>query len=113
MKKLIALFLAIMMIAGLAACTSTAESETAATETSKTAPPADTSAEPTAEASNGAAKTDYKIGVSIMELTAYTWYQGVIDGCNNWMADHGAEYGVNFTFAFDADQCRKHDRCRR
>ena len=36
-----------------------------------------------------------KIGVSIMELTAYTWYLGVIDGCNQWAADHpdaGFEY---------------------
>ena len=44
---------------------------------------------------------EYKIGVSIMELTAYTWYQGVIDGCNNWMADHGEEYGVDFKFDFE------------
>ena len=97
MKKLIALFLAVVMIAGLVACTSTAKTDTPANETTKTEAPANTPAETSADP----AKTDYKIGVSIMELTAYTWYQGVIDGCNNWMTDHGAEYGVNFTFDFE------------
>jgi ribose transport system substrate-binding protein len=29
-----------------------------------------------------------KIGVSIMELSAYTWYLGVEDGCKQWAADH-------------------------
>ena len=99
MKKLIALLLAVMMLVGLVACASTAKTETPA-QTANTDTPAETTpAETTDEAPAETAKTDYKIGVSIMELTAYTWYQGVIDGCNNWMTDHGAEYGVNFTFA--------------
>ena len=93
MKKLIALFLAVVMIAGLVACTSTAKTDTPANETTKTDAPANTPADTSADP----AKTDYKIGVSIMELTAYTWYQGVIDGCNNWMTDHGAEYGGSRT----------------
>ena len=101
MKKLIALLLAVMMLVGLVACASTAKTETPA-ETANTDTPAETTpAETTDDAPAETAKTDYKIGVSIMELTAYTWYQGVIDGCNNWMTDHGAEYGVNFTFDFE------------
>jgi ribose transport system substrate-binding protein len=38
------------------------------------------------------------VGVSIMELTAYTWYLGVIDGCKQWAADH---QDANFTFQFE------------
>jgi ABC-type sugar transport system substrate-binding protein len=38
-----------------------------------------------------------KIGVSIMELTAYTWYLGVIDGCNQWAKEH-PEANVSFQF---------------
>lgn len=38
-----------------------------------------------------------KIGVSIMELTAYTWYLGVIDGCNQWAAEH-PEAKVTYQF---------------
>ena len=38
------------------------------------------------------------IGVSIMELTAYTWYLGVIDGCKQWATDHPE---ANFTFQFE------------
>ena len=37
---------------------------------------------PSAAEETAEGTTDLKIGVSIMELTAYTWYQGVIDGCN-------------------------------
>jgi ABC-type sugar transport system substrate-binding protein len=39
-----------------------------------------------------------KIGVSIMELSAYTWYLGVIDGCNQYVADHPE---ANFEFQFE------------
>lgn len=39
-----------------------------------------------------------KIGVSIMELSAYTWYLGVIDGVNQFAADHP---DVNFEFQFE------------
>jgi len=38
------------------------------------------------------------IGVSIMELTAYTWYLGVIDGCKQWATQHPE---ANFTFQFE------------
>ncbi len=43
------------------------------------------------------AAEEVKIGVSIMELSAYTWYLGVIDGCNRWAADH-PEAGFVFQF---------------
>lgn len=39
-----------------------------------------------------------KIGVSIMELSAYTWYLGVIDGCNQYVEDHPE---ANFEFQFE------------
>lgn len=39
-----------------------------------------------------------KIGVSIMELSAYTWYLGVQDGCEQWAKDHP---DANFTFQFE------------
>ncbi|MBR2571151.1 MAG: sugar ABC transporter substrate-binding protein, partial [Clostridia bacterium] len=45
-----------------------------------------------------AAAAETKIGVSIMELTAYTWYLGVIQGCNDWAADHP---DAGFTFQFE------------
>ena len=38
-----------------------------------------------------------RIGVSIMELTAYTWYLGVIDGCNQWAKEH-PEAKVTYQF---------------
>ncbi len=44
------------------------------------------------------AVAETKIGVSIMELTAYTWYLGVIQGCNDWAADHP---DAEFTFQFE------------
>ena len=45
-----------------------------------------------------AATAPIKIGVSIMELTAYTWYLGVIDGCKQYVVDHPE---ANFTFQFE------------
>jgi ribose transport system substrate-binding protein len=44
------------------------------------------------------ADAQVKIGVSIMELSAYTWYLGVIDGCKQWAEDHPE---ANFTFQFE------------
>ena len=44
------------------------------------------------------AAKETKIGVSIMELSAYTWYLGVIDGCKQWAADNP---DANFTFQFE------------
>lgn len=91
MKKVFALFMALMMIVVLAACGGTPA-------TTSTAP----ATEPSTEAGEPAGdKTQLKIGVSIMELTAYTWYQGVIDGCNQWLADNGEEMGVDIQFTFE------------
>lgn len=39
-----------------------------------------------------------KIGVSIMELSAYTWYLGVIDGCQQYVVDNPE---ANFEFQFE------------
>ena len=39
-----------------------------------------------------------KIGVSIMELTAYTWFLGIIDGCNQWAKEHP---DAKITFQFE------------
>lgn len=107
MKKVIALLLTLAMALSLVACASAPApaaapaAEAAPAPAAEAAPaPAAEEAAPAAEEAAPAAK-DYKIGVSIMELTAYTWYQGVIDGCNNWMADNGAANGVNFTFDFE------------
>ena len=102
MKKLLALLLALVMVLGLVACGNNdapAADAPAADAPAADAPAADAPAADAPAADEGV-KT-YKIGVSIMELTAYTWYQGVIDGCNDWMADHGAEYGVEFQYTFE------------
>lgn len=105
MKKIIALLLTLAMVLPLAACAAApAPAAPAAAPAAPAAEPAAPAAEPAAPAApadDGAEVKDYKIGVSIMELTAYTWYQGVIDGCNNWMADNGKTEGVNFTFDFE------------
>ena len=96
MKKFLALALALCMILALCAC-----GQTAAPATTEAAPAAEAAPAEEAPAAEADGKAEYKIGVSIMELTAYTWYQGVIDGCNNWLAKNGDNYGVNFTFDFE------------
>lgn len=45
--------------------------------------------------------TTYKIGVSIMELTAYTWYQGIVEGCKQWQEENGDTKNVNLEFDFE------------
>lgn len=44
------------------------------------------------------ALAETKIGVSIMELTAYTWYLGVEQGCQQWADEHP---DAGFTFQFE------------
>ena len=102
MKKLIALLLAVVMVLGMVACAQKAPANTPA-EPEKTTEETPAAEAPAAEepAEESETSNTYKIGVSIMELTAYTWFQGVIVGCNDWMADHGEEYGVNFEFDFE------------
>ena len=46
----------------------------------------------------GGAVAETKIGVSIMELTASTWYLGVIQGCEEWAEEHP---DAEFTFQFE------------
>lgn len=101
MKKLIALLLAVLMLAGMVACASETTNDTPTNDAPQTETKTEQKTEEKTTEPEAAAKKDYKIGVSIMELTAYTWYQGVIDGCNDWMTDHGAEYDVNFEFDFE------------
>ncbi|MDD2562213.1 MAG: sugar ABC transporter substrate-binding protein [Eubacteriales bacterium] len=48
-------------------------------------------------ATAGLAAEETKIGVSIMELSAYTWYLGVIDGCEQW-AEENPQAGFVFQF---------------
>lgn len=87
------------MTVGLVAC----GSKEAAPDETKTPAATEETADKADEANDTATGDvqNYKIGVSIMELTAYTWYQGVIDGGKQWMADNGAADKVNFEFDFE------------
>jgi len=99
MKKLITWILSLMMVFALAACATPAATQTNAAPADATTAPADAAEAPAADTT--AEVKNFKVGVSIMELTAYTWYQGVIDGCNQWMAENGEKNGVNITFTFE------------
>lgn len=92
MKKVVVFAMVVAMAAGLAGCGNKATTESTKQEETQ---------EKTETTATTKEEKAYKIGVSIMELTAYTWYQGVIDGCNNWQADHGDEYGVKMNFSFE------------
>lgn len=98
MKKALAFIIAIAMTAALGGCGG--PKATSSTDEPKAAEPKMSAAE-TSDGGATGEKASLKIGVSIMELTAYTWYQGVIDGCNSWLADHGEEYGVDMQFKFE------------
>ncbi len=57
--------------------------------------------EPVAEepvAEEPVAEEPIKIGVSIMEMSAYTWFLGAKDGCEQYVADHPE---ANFEFQFE------------
>ena len=43
-------------------------------------------------------ENEVKIGVSIMELSAYTWYLGVQEGCQRWAKDNP---NAGFVFQFE------------
>lgn len=55
----------------------------------------------TVNSANEGGEEKLKIGVSIMELTAYTWYQGVVDGCNQWQDENAKSKGVDVEFDFE------------
>lgn len=101
MKKVIALLLAAAMTASMIGCGAkeTPASDTPSPAEEESEAPAEDEAPAEAEVSGEG--TSLKIGVSIMELTAYTWYQGVIDGCNQWLAENGASNGVDMEFDFE------------
>ncbi len=105
MKKSILVLLSLVIVACFAfvACSPATPAEEPVAEApaaaEEEAPAAAEEEAPAAEEESGAKK--FKIGVSIMELTAYTWFQGVIDGCNQWAADNSAEAGVELEFVFE------------
>ncbi len=108
MKKLIALVLALAMVFALGACAADEPAATPSDDTTSTDTPTDTATDTTTDTTKEPAtdtadgeKTQLKIGVSIMELTAYTWYQGVIDGCNQWLEENGDEFNVDIEFMFE------------
>lgn len=102
MKKRLLIFVSILLVASLllVACQPTAETEeTEEPVAEETEPEEVVEEEPTEEETEETtAEEPIKIGVSIMELSAYTWYLGVIDGCNQYVADHPE---VNFEFQFE------------
>ena len=113
-KRILTLLLVAVMIFGLVACggdkkedadkkdDKSAEEPAKEEKEEKAEEKAEEPAEDEEKAEEPAAETkDYKIGVSLFELTAYTWFQGAIEGCHNWMDDHGEANGVNFTFTFE------------
>ncbi len=61
-------------------------------------PAAEEPAEEEAVAEEPAAEEPIKIGVSIMEMTAYTWFLGAQDGCLQYVKDHPE---ANFEFQFE------------
>ncbi len=99
MKKVLSLVLATILMFSLAGCGS--NSEKTSPEPTKPATEGPSDSTPPASPTSDTSKVEtYKIGVSIMELTAYTWYQGVVDGCNDWMAANGEKNGVKFEYDF-------------
>ena len=89
MKKIMAIVLAVLMIASFAACTGdSANNPTNVPSGNATTDPNTT----------GSEVKKFKIGLSIMELTAYTWFQGVEQGARQWLAENGAAKGVDLEF---------------
>lgn len=105
MRNKILILLSILLVSSmlLTACQTAAEEpaaeEPVAEETAAEEPVAEELEveEPEVE-EEPAADEPIKIGVSIMELSAYTWYLGVIDGCEQYVADHPE---ANFVFQFE------------
>lgn len=86
----------LLVVALLASCAPASVPATVVPATAAPAAAVPTTAAPATAAP--AANGPIKIGVSIMELTAYTWYLGVEEGCKNYVKDHPE---ANFVFQFE------------
>lgn len=42
----------------------------------------------------------YKVGVSIMGMSKFKWFSGIVDGCVEWNEQRGSELGIRFEFRF-------------
>lgn len=94
MKKLIAILTALLMVSMLfVGCATTDSTPTDDSPADDTA-----SQDATDDTADDATEDPVKIGVSIMEMTAYTWFLGARDGCLQWAEDHPE---ANFTFQFE------------
>lgn len=93
MKKLCAILLAVLLIAAMTVgCAPQEQAPPPVVDApviTDEQPPADVP-EPVGE--------PIKIGVSIMEMTAYTWFLGAVDGCEQWAKDNP---DANFVFQFE------------
>jgi len=99
MKRIIAVFLAMMMLtAMITGCSQPVETEPSPepepTQTTEGSEPEESETSGDEEGSD----EPILIGVSIMEMTAYTWFLGVVDGCKQWAEEHPE---ANFTFQFE------------
>lgn len=95
MKKLIAILTALLMVSmlfvGCAKTDSTTTDDSAVDDTASQDATEDST-------QDDATEEPVKIGVSIMEMTAYTWFLGARDGCQQWAEDHP---DANFEFQFE------------
>jgi len=96
---MLALILAVAMVAFIVACAQDAPAPAAPAAPEPAPAPEDPAPAPDAPA-DPPPPTDesVKIGVSIMELTAYTWYLGVIEGVEQWGRENPQ---ANFEFSFE------------
>ena len=108
-KRLVSGLLAGTMVLALAGCgsgtsgnassaTTTAASSAEKTVSVSSVADSANSVEASSNATSKGKVTNYKIGLSIMELTAYTWFQGVVEGAEQWNKENGTKYGVNFEY---------------
>jgi ABC-type sugar transport system substrate-binding protein len=96
MKKIVTFVLVLAMIGVLfAGCTPKTEESVSAAESPSTAV---SESKPAESPSESAQAEPTLIGVSIMEMTAYTWFLGARDGCLQWAEEHPE---ANFTFQFE------------
>lgn len=99
MKKLIAIITALLMVTILFAGCTTTDSTTIEDTTVEDSTSQDNTQDQTQEdTSEDTSEEPIKIGVSIMEMSAYTWFLGARDGCLQWAEDHPE---ANFTFQFE------------